>query len=124
MSAEQVSLILASIGLSLGILICFILLLANKTQVHANRLLALTVFCLSLAMLQAGLIYSRYILEFPTIFRLPSPFFYLSLCTSYLYVRSVVNDETKFKKFDFLLFMPAILHAAEMLPFYLKPAIE
>jgi AraC-like DNA-binding protein len=124
MLAEQVSLILASAGLSLGILICFILLLANKTQVHANRILAVTVFSLSLAMIQAVLIYSRYILVFPNFFRLPSPFFYLSLSTSYLYVRAVINDETRFKKFDFLFFIPAILHLGEMLPFYLKPASE
>ena len=124
MSAEQVSLILASVGLSLGILICFILLLANKTQVHANRILAITVFSLSLAMVQAVLIYSRYILDVPNFFRVPSPFFYLSLSTSYLYVRAVVNDETRFKKFDWLFLIPAVLHFGEMLPFYLKPAPE
>ena len=124
MLAEKLSIILASAGLCLGILICFILLLANKTQVHANRLLALTVFSLSLAMVQALLIYSGYILKFPHFFRTPSPFFYLALSTSYLYVRSVVNDETRFKKFDFIFFLPAFLHLLEMIPFYLKSATE
>jgi AraC-like DNA-binding protein len=124
MLVEQISLILASAGLCLGILICFILLLANKTQVHANQLLAVTVICLSAAMLQAVLIYSRYILHVPHYFRLSSPLYYLSLSTSYLYVRAVVNDEIKFKKYDFLLFLPAILHFGEMLPFYLKSANE
>jgi AraC-like DNA-binding protein len=124
MLAEQISLILGSAGLCLGILICFILLLANKTQVHANRLLAVTVICLTAAMLQAVLIYSRYILDVPHYFRAPSPLFYLSLSTAYLYVRAVVNDETRFKKYDFLLFLPAVLHLGEMLPFYLKSASE
>jgi len=124
MSAEQLSLILATTGLCLGVLICIILLLANKTQVHANQLLALTVFSLTLAMLQAFLIYSGYLVKVPHFFRLPSPFFYLSLFTSYLYVRAVVNDETRFKKYDFLFFLPPILHLIEMIPFYLKPAAE
>jgi len=122
MLAEQLSLILASAGLCLGILICFILLLANKTQVHANRLLAVTVLCLTSAMLQAVLIYSKYILDFPHYFRLPSPLFYLSLSTAYLYVRAIVNDETRFKKYDYLLFLPAALHLVEMLPFYFRSA--
>ena len=124
MSAEQISLILASTGLSLGVLICVILLLANKSQVHANRLLAVTVFGLSLAMLQAVFIYTGDLARFPHYFRIPSPFYYLSLATSYLYVRAVVNDETRFKRYDLLLFLPALLHLAEMIPFYLKPAIE
>lgn len=124
MSAEQISLILASSGLSLGVLICVILLLANKSQVHANRLLAITVFGLSLAMLQAVFIYTGDLIRFPHFFRIPSPLYYLSLSTSYLYVRSVVNDETRFKKYDLLLFLPALLHMGELLPFYLKSAHE
>ncbi len=124
MSVEQISIVLASFGVCLGVLICFILLLANKTQVHANRLLAVTVFSLTLAMVQAALIYSGYLLRIPHYFRISSPFFYLSLATSYLYVRSVINDETRFKRFDFVLFLPAILHFVEMIPFYLKPATE
>jgi len=124
MSAEQISLILASTGLSLGVLICVILLLANKSQVHANRLLAVTVFGLSLAMLQAVFIYTGDLARFPHYFRISSPFYYLSLATSYLYVRAVVNDETRFKRYDLLLFLPALLHLGEMFPFYLKPAIE
>jgi AraC-like DNA-binding protein len=124
MSAEQLSLIFAATGLCLGVLICLLLLLANKTQVHANRLLALTVFSITLAMLQAFLIHSSFLVKVPHFFRVPSPFFYLSLATSYLYVRAVVNDETRFRKYDQVLFLPAILHLAEMMPFYLKPTTE
>ena len=124
MSAEQISLTLSAAGICLGIVICCILLLANKTQVHANRLLALTVFSLTLAMLQAFLIYSGKLINVPHLFRIPSPFFYLSLCTSYLYVRSVVNDETTFRKYDLVHFIPAFLHVVELMPFYLKSATE
>jgi len=124
MSVEQISIILSTTGICLGVLICSILLLANKTQVHANRLLALTVFSLTLAMIQAYLIYSGNLVRFPHFFRVPSPFFYLSLGTSYLYVRSVLNDETSFRKYDLLHFLPAFLHLVEMMPFYLKSETE
>jgi len=124
MSAEQISLILSTVGICLGVVICSILLLANKTQVHANRLLAVTVFSLTLAMAQAYLIYSGNLARFPHVFRLPSPFFYLSLGTSYLYVRSVLNDETTYRKYDLLHFLPAFLHLVELMPFYLKSATE
>jgi AraC-like DNA-binding protein len=124
MSVEQVSLVLSVTGLCLGILICCILLLANKTQVHANRLLAITVFGLTLAMLQAFLIYTGYLEKFPHFFRIPSPFYYLSLATSYLYVRAVLNDETSFKKYDMIHFLPATLHLVELMPFYLKSGDE
>src|SRR3954469_2728729 len=100
MSAEQLSLILASTGLSLGVVICFILLIANKTQVHANRLLALMVFGIALVMLQWVLIDTGDLIRVPHFFRIPSPFFYLSLAAGYLYLRAMVNDETRFKKFD------------------------
>jgi len=124
MSAEQLSVVLSTTGICLGVLICSILLLANKTQVHANRLLVITVFSLTLAMVQAYLIYSGNLVSFPHFFRIPSPFFYLSLGTSYLYVRSVLNDETTFRKYDLLHFLPAVLHLVEMTPFYLKSAAE
>ncbi len=124
MFAEQISIILSTTGICLGVLICSILLLANKTQVHANRLLAITVFSLTLAMTQAFLIYSGNLVKFPHFFRVPSPFFYLSLGTSYLYVRSVLNDETSFRKYDLLHFLPAFLHLVEMMPFYLKSTTE
>ena len=124
MAAQQLSLILATTGLCLGVMICFILLLANKTQAHANRLLAITIFSLTLAMLQAFLIYTGYLVKVPHLFRLPSPFFYLALATSYLYVRSVIHDETRFRKFDMIHFLPAMLNVVELMPFYLKPAVE
>jgi hypothetical protein len=93
MSAEQILLILGSAGLCLGVLICFILFLSNQTQVHANRLLGVTL--LSHPGHTAGrLIYSGYLIKIPHYFRISSPFYYLSLPTSYLYVRAVVNDET------------------------------
>src|SRR5438045_8795721 len=60
----------------------------------------------------------------PPSFRIPSPFFYLSLGTGYLYLRATVNDETRFKKFDLVHFLPAALHTVELMPFYLKPATE
>jgi AraC-like DNA-binding protein len=43
---------------------------------------------------------------------------------AYLYVRSVLEQSYRFKKWDFLFFLPAILHALNLLPFYILPASE
>jgi AraC-like DNA-binding protein len=41
---------------------------------------------------------------------------------AYLYVRSVLEQAYRFKKWDFLLFLPAVLYTASLLPFYLQSA--
>jgi len=52
------------------------------------------------------------------IYRFPSPLLYLLFPTSYLYIRSVIKDETSLKKTDILHFLMSILYFIEILPHY------
>lgn len=111
-------LLIASIcGFALGLTACGIFLFSNKSNAFANRLLAVALFCLVSIMivtflLQWNLDYLAYI------YRFPSPLYYLLLPCCYLYVRSIVSNESALKKWDWLHFLPALLHLVEMMPFY------
>ena len=104
-------------GFSLGLTACCIFLFSNRNNAFANRLLALTLFCLTAIMavtflLEWNLGYYAYI------YRFPSPLYYLILPSAYLYLRSVVNKEQAFRKNDCIHFVPALFHLFEMIPFY------
>ena len=91
----------------------------NKSNAHANRLLAATIFTI------ATIMFLSFLLEwnidyYAYIYRFPSPLYYLFLPTAYLYVRSVAKQETSFQRLDWLHFLPALLHLVEMMPFYLS----
>jgi AraC-like DNA-binding protein len=43
---------------------------------------------------------------------------------AYLYVRSTLAQSFRFKKWDFLFFLPAIFYTAQFIPFYILPAKE
>ena len=115
-------LIINFVGFCLGLLACCILLFANKTHRHANNFLILVLAGLSLSMLQAILFSSGDITRFPHFFRAFSPFFYLIMPSAYLYLRAVIFDETRLRKWDFLHFTPAILHFLELMPWYFTNA--
>src|SRR5215203_5813237 len=102
---------------SLGLTACCIVLFSNKTHLHANRLLAVTLFCLAAMML------STFILQwnpalYVYVYRFPSPLSYLLVAAAFLYLRAVLKNEHRFKRWDWLHFVPALLHLLEMLPFY------
>lgn len=64
-------------------------------------------------------LYDTHILEdIPWLFRIPSPIYYLMFPSAWLYVRMLVKDESKLRKWDWLHFIPAILHIVEMMPYY------
>jgi AraC-like DNA-binding protein len=110
------------LGVCLGLVACSILFFANKTQRHANNFLILSLAALSMSMLQAILFSTGYIMKFPHFFRAFSPFYYLMMPSAYLYMRAIIFDETKLRKWDFLHFTPAILHFFEMTPWYFMDA--
>jgi AraC-like DNA-binding protein len=109
--------VLSLSGLILGFLACSILMFSNKTHKHANHLLAVSLFCLVIVMLTTFLL--KWDVDiYAYIYRFPSPLSYLILPTAYLYIRSVIYDETKLKKSDIIHFLPALLHLIEMVPHY------
>src|SRR5256885_9003462 len=89
-------LVLSLAGLALGLLACSILFFSNKTLRLANRLLALSLLGLVFVMLMTFLM--QWNLDYYAyIYRFPSPFYYLIMPCAYLYVRTVVQDETRLR---------------------------
>lgn len=73
---------------------------------------------LTLFMLQGVLALSGGFLRFPHLFRVFSPFYYMIMPAAFLYLRAVLYDETKGRKWDVVHFIPAILHFFELLPWF------
>jgi AraC-like DNA-binding protein len=108
----------------LGFLTSGILFFVNRNQSIAPRILALLILCLSYGLFGYALYMSGEFLNFPHLWRTPV---FLSLCVAPLtliYVRSVLDQAYRLRKWDFFFFLPAILYTAQLIPFYLLPAAE
>jgi AraC-like DNA-binding protein len=106
-------------GIFCGLITTLLLLTKGKNNIHANRLLAVSIFTWGWYTLIYLLIVTGWIRSVPHIFRIGSPLYYLIPPCSYLYVRSLLYDEVKFRKTDWLHFLPAILNLIDLIPFYL-----
>jgi AraC-like DNA-binding protein len=108
----------------LGFVVAGILVFVNRTDTFASRLLAGFLICFSLLALNFALMTTRFFFSYPHFWRVVG---WASFCYSplaYLYVRSVLNQSFTFKKFDFLFFLPAVIHTIGLIPFYIQPASE
>ncbi|AWM32551.1 helix-turn-helix domain-containing protein [Hymenobacter nivis] len=102
-----------------GLLVSAILAFVNNVQRHANRLLGVSLFSVALFALTSALLINHAIFVVPHLFRVNMPLHYLVAPCAYLYVRSVLNQELRFRRFDWLFFIPFGLHTLELLPFLL-----
>lgn len=91
-----------------------------RTYSPANRMLAFFLFCTAMVNLMLFLIYSGWINRVPWLYRLPSPLYYMMFPAAWLYVRMIIRDQVSLRKSDAIHFLPGLLHAVEMLPYYLK----
>jgi len=108
-----------------GILCALVLLILNRVEKHANRLLAFGLLNISIVLLLNGLTYvDWFYLTFPHTYRLGIFTQYLLAPFFYLYVRATIRREVSFYKWDWLHFVPAVLHFIEFIPFYLMPTDE
>lgn len=103
----------------IGLLVSVILAYVNTVQRHANRLLSLSLFSVAFFALNSALLINHSIFVVPHLFRLSMPLQYLVAPCAYLYVRSVLYQETRFHRSDWLHFVPFGLHTVELLPFLL-----
>lgn len=109
----------------LGIACSTVLFFLNRVDRYANRLLALGLFNISVVFILNGLTYvDGFYLSYPHFYRLGICSQYLLAPFFYLYVRSTVNREFSFRKWDWLHFIPALLHFIEFFPFYILPTVE
>ncbi|MDI9366117.1 MAG: AraC family transcriptional regulator [Flavobacterium sp.] len=102
----------------LGILIFFALFFKNATQKHSSRLLASYILVFSLFAAHNFLVVTGLLTQLPYAFRCTKALHYLPSVFLYLYVRATVKHEQSLQKKDYLLFLPTVLHFAELLPFY------
>lgn len=106
----------------LGFLTAAILFFMNRNQAVAPRVLALVLFCICYGQLGYGLYISKEFLNYPHLWRTPA---FFSLCIApltYIYVRSVLEQEYRLRRSDFLFIVPAVLYSIQLIPFYLLPA--
>lgn len=65
--------------------------------------------------------HSGVILHFAWLYRWPSFIYYLIPPAAFLYVKAIANDEDRMAKWDYLHFIPAMLHFLELIPYHLQP---
>jgi AraC-like DNA-binding protein len=101
-------------------LIVAIVLLTTKTvyQQLANRILAGYYITIAYCGFLYVLVISDAIYAVPHFFKTAAPINFLPMPLCYLYVRSVLRDQNKLEKYDYLHFIPFALFIVSYLPFY------
>lgn len=117
MEVGPVSILFISASL-LGLVLSVALVFFNMNQRHISRLLAAYILMLSFFCLQNFLTDSALIRKVPYLFRITKPLLYLPGVLVFLYIRATLFGEQRVRKYDFLLFLPAIFYYLEMIPFY------
>ena len=64
------------------------------------------------------LINTRWILNVPYLYKIAAPINFITTPLCYLYIRAVVNNETKWNKNNFYLFIPSFIVCLNYLPFF------
>jgi AraC-like DNA-binding protein len=108
----------------LAFLAASILLFLNNDRTHSKRMLVFLLSLFFLLCLNGVLYQSRLYLEIPGTHKLLLPFTYLLAPVSYIYTRAVIREEYRFRKTDWLLTIPAIIYAVNLLPYYFMPLEE
>lgn len=105
----------------IGIFLSFILLFYNKGYKTANKYLGGFFFFISLFILsQYSGLYGNSEVFVAVFASAPTPFVFLIGPLSYLYIRSVLKDDSTLKKRDALHFILFLLEFAGMVPYYLS----
>ena len=113
-----------AISCLLALLASALLLFVNQERKHSSRLLACLLIIFALQNLVFLLLFTRLMLSVPWFLRIVAPTTFLVGPITFLYFRSVLTDETSFKRSDWLFLIPAILTIVNFMPYYLLPAQE
>lgn len=115
---EYINIAFHAISFSLAFLAASILLLINQERKYSNRILAFVLIILAFQNMMYIFIVNQLIFNFPWLLRLFAPFTFLVPPFLYIYIRSVLNNESQLKKTDWFLFIPAVLVLINFIPFY------
>ncbi len=96
-------------------------LIFRRNGSFSFRLLGVWMLCLISLLVYTNLVANATV-EYKSIllFRIPSLVMYLVPPISFVFFRSLLNNETKFKRWDWLHLLPFLLHALELTPFFLN----
>ena len=103
----------------IGLLVSGILFFSNRDESFSARVLAAYLFCASLILLNYDLTNTDFFLRFPHLWRTVA---WASFCApplAYLYVRTVLEQEFRFRRMDFVFFIPAVIYMFSMVPFFM-----
>jgi len=104
----------------IGLVVSAILFFSNKDESFSARVLAAYLFCASVICLNFNMTNSDFFLHFPHLWRVFVWAAFSVPAFAYLYVRTVLEQEFRFKGRDILFFVPAILFTLSMVPFYVS----
>ena len=79
---------------------------------------------LSLLNLNGVIFHNGWYMQLPWLHKIATPFSLLIMPVTWLYVRSVLKGEIKARKTDWLLVLPALLFAINLIPYYAMPTEE
>lgn len=105
----------------LALLAAYLLIGVNQERKHSNRLLAFIMTIFGFQNLIFILLFTKWILSVPWLLRTLAPTTFLIAPASFIYIRSVLNDELKFGKLDWLFLVPSVLVLVNFIPYYLLP---
>jgi AraC-like DNA-binding protein len=93
-------------------------------QQFSGRILGFSMLFYSLGACIYLLIHAGWILQVPFMFKTAAPVNFLIPPFAYIYIRSVLKDEQKFKAKDYLHFVPAFFVFVNYIPVYFMPALQ
>ena len=93
-------------------------------QQFSGRILGFSMLFFSLGAGIYLLIHAGWILQVPYLYKSAAPINFLIPPFAYIYIRSVLRDEQKFKVTDYIHFIPAVLVFVNYIPVYFMPAQE
>jgi AraC-like DNA-binding protein len=121
---QSLSVIFNSISCLLAILAAAILFWLNHENSHSKRMLIWLLLLLALLNLNGVIFHNGWYMQLPWLHKIATPFSLLIMPVTWLYVRSVLKGEIKARKTDWLLVLPAILFAINLIPYYAMPTEE
>jgi AraC-like DNA-binding protein len=108
----------------LALLAASILLWVNKEPSHSKKMLIWVLLILSLLNLNGVIYHNGWYMQVPWLHKIAIPFTLLIAPVTWLYIRSVLGVELNARKTDWLILVPAILFAINLVPYYLMPLEE
>ena len=107
---------------TIGLVVAAILFIINKNESFSARILAAYLFCASVILINYDLTNTDFFLNFPHLWRTVAWASFFAPPLAYLYVRTVLEQEFRFRNTDFLFFLPGVIYMLTMVPFLILDA--